>query len=141
MKTEISLPSIANQQQAIYVAATQAAINQLRANLEAPKLPGPVGLDEAQYPRTHLLREHEGWEPPAAELVEAYFRHFQDAFPDYSTDKKLARLLGLRGQSADRRIREFKAGTYKVPYGVWRHFLVLTGRVPQDIIPVLAFMQ
>ncbi|KPY67013.1 Uncharacterized protein ALO94_05204, partial [Pseudomonas syringae pv. spinaceae] len=28
----------------------------------------------------------------------------------------------------------------KVPYGVWRHFLVLTGRAPQDIIPVLAFM-
>jgi len=140
MKIEIPLPSIADQQRVIYEAATVAAINQLRANLEAPTLPSPVGFDEAQFPRTHLLREHEGWEPPTAELVEAYFRHFQDAFPDYGTDKKLARLLGLRGQSADRRIREFKAGTYKVPYGVWRHFLVLTGRVPQDIIPVMAFI-
>jgi hypothetical protein len=140
MKIEIPLPSIAEQQAAIYEAAIEAAIDQLRANLRAPRLPGPADFEEGQFQRSHLLREQEGWEPPSPEVVEAYFRHFQMAFPDYGTDIKLGRLLGLRGQSADRRIREYKAGTYKVPYGVWRHFLVLTGRVPQDIIPVLAFM-
>ncbi|KPC24159.1 Uncharacterized protein AC496_1170 [Pseudomonas savastanoi pv. glycinea] len=44
------------------------------------------------------------------------------------------------GLSSDRRVRDYKQGVRKVPYGVWRHFLVLTGRAPQDIIPVLAFM-
>lgn len=140
MSIEILLPSIEEQQKAVFLAATNAGIHQLQANLNAPRLPGPSELDESQFPRTHLLRELEGWEPPPAELVMAYFRNFQDAFPDYGTDMKLARLLGLRGDSADRRIREYKAGSYKVPYGVWRHFLVLTGRVPQDIIPVMAFM-
>lgn len=140
MKIDIPLPSISEQQKVVYKAATEAAIDQLRSNLDAPSIPGPVGFDESQFPRTHLLREHEGWEPPAPELVEAFFRHFQTVFPDFDTDMKLARLLGLRGQSADRRIREYKAGTYKVPYGVWNHFLVLTGRVPQDVIPVIAFI-
>lgn len=141
MKLNIPLPSIADQQRVIYEAATEAAIQQLRANLDAPRLPGPSAFDASLYPNSHLLREHEGWEAPSPAVVEAFFRHFQDTFPDYGTDKKLARLLSLRGDSADRRIREYKAGSYKVPYGVWRHFLVLTGRVPQDIVPILAFMR
>jgi len=140
MKIDIPLPSIVEQQIAVFEAATDMAIHQLKENLTAPRLPGPTDIDESLIPRTHLLRELEGWEPPAPDLVAAYFRHFQTTFPEYGTDMKLARLLGLRGHAADRRVREFKAGAYKVPYGVWRHFLVLTGRVPQDIIQVLAFM-
>lgn len=140
MKIDIPLPSIATQQAVVFEAATEAAIRQLKENLEAPRLPGPADFDESMFSRTHLLRELEGWEPPSAEVVAAYFRHFQTVFPEYGTDKKLARFLGLMGQSADRRVREFKAGTYKVPFGVWRHFLVVTGRAPQDIIPVLAFI-
>jgi hypothetical protein len=69
--------------------------------------------------------------------VGAYFRHFQAHFPEHGTDAKLAALLGL---SSDRRIREFKNGSRKVPYGIWRSFLVLTGRAPQDILPVLGYM-
>jgi len=137
MKIEIPLPSIAEQQEAVFQAATEAAIRQLRANLNAPRLPGQTELDEDQYSRAHLLREHEGWEPPSPDVVGAYFRHFQVGFPEHGTDGKLARLLGL---SSDRRVRDYKQGVRKVPYGVWRHFLVLTGRVPQDIIPVLAYM-
>lgn len=137
MKLEIPLPSIAEQQIAVFQAATEAGIQQLRSNLEAPRLPCQTEVDEAQYPNTHLLRAHEGWEPPAPELIRAYFRQFQGAFPEHGSDAKLAVLFGL---SSDRRIRDYKQGAYKVPYGVWRHFLVLTGRVPQDIIPVMAFM-
>ena len=133
----IELPGIAEQQANIFEAATKAAIGQLKENLKAPRLPGQTEVDESCYPRTHLLRESEGWEPPAPDLIAAYFRHFQAAFPDYNTDAKLAALLGL---SSDRRVRAFKDGSKKPPYGVWRRFLVLTGRVPQDIIPVLAFM-
>lgn len=137
MKIEIPLPSIADQQKAVFLAATEAGIQQLRANLDAPQLPAQTEVDEALYPRTHLLRANEGWEAPAPELVRAYFRQFQAAFPEYGSDAKLAALFGL---SSDRRVRDYKQGSYKVPYGVWRHFLVLTGRAPQDIIPVMAFM-
>lgn len=134
---KIVLPDIATQLQSVFESGTLEAIAQLKANLKAPRLPSQTFVDEALYPRTHLLREHEGWVCPDKAIVNAYFRHFQDHFPQYKTDRKLADLLGL---SSDRRIRGFKEGSLKVPYGVWRHFLVLTGRVPQEAIPVMAFM-
>lgn len=134
MKIEIPLPPIEEQQAIIFKEATEAGIKQLQANLAAPVLPG---LIDGPLDRSHLLRLEEGWEPPSKDLLDAYFKHFQKAFPEYGTDAKLAKLLGL---SSDRRVREYKQGRSKVPYGIWRRFLVLTGRVPQDIIPVLAFM-
>ncbi|TFA86136.1 hypothetical protein F638_1053 [Pseudomonas sp. LAIL14HWK12:I2] len=134
---KIDLPSIAEQQAVVFEAATKAAMVQLLENLKAPRLPGQTEVDESQYPRTHLLTESEGWSPPHQDLIGAYFRHFQAQFPAYNTDAKLAALLGL---SSDRRVRAFKDGSKAPPYGVWRRFLVLTGRVPQEIIPVLAFM-
>lgn len=137
MKIEIPLLSIAEQQKVIFQAATEAAINQLKDNLNAPRLPGQTELNENLHSRKHLLREHEGWEPPSPDLIGAYFRHFQEHFPAYGTDGKLAPLLGV---SSDRRVRDYKQGSRKMPYGVWRKFLVMTGRVPQDIVPVLAFM-
>lgn len=133
----IELPDIATQQAIIYEQGTKAAIAQLNANLNAPRVTPQAEIDESRYPRTHLLREREGWEPPAPDVVGAYFRHFQAHFSDYDTDRKLAGLLGL---STNRRVRAFKEGSTPVPYSVWRHFLTLTGRVPQDVVPVLAFM-
>jgi hypothetical protein len=133
----IDLPSISDQQAAVFQQATQAAIEQLQRNLQAPRIPAQTEIDESQYPRTHLLREHEGWEAPHPDIVGAYFRHFQDHIPEYNSDGRLANLLGL---SSDRRVREFKSGHRKVPYGVWRQFLVMTGRAPQDVLPVLAYM-
>jgi len=134
---KISLPGIREQQDHVFKAATDQAIKQLQQNLKAPRMAPQSYLDEATVSRAHLLREAEGWEAPPPELVRAYFRHFQDNFPDYSTDKKLAGLLGL---SSDRRVREFKEGGRKVPYEIWRRFLVITGRAPQDVLPVLAYM-
>lgn len=133
----IELPSISEQQAKVFELATAEAVRQLKENLKAPKIPPQGYVDESTMPRTHLLREAEGWEAPDAEIVRAYFKHFQENFPDYNTDKKLAGLLGL---SSDRRVREFKEGGRKVPYEIWRRFLVLTGRVPQDVLPVLAYM-
>lgn len=137
MKLEIPLPSIEEQQRIVFEAATTAAIEQLKANLDAPRYRGQTEVDESTLGRAHLLREHEGWEAPSPDIVGAYFRHFQGHFPEYGTDGRLATLLGV---SSDRRVRDYKQGVRKVPYGVWRRFLVLTGRVPQDVIPVLAFM-
>ena len=133
----IELPDIATQQALIFEEGTKAAIAQLTANLSAPRVQPQTEIDENQYPRTHLLREREGWEPPHPDIIGAYFRHFQANFKEYGTDAKLAELLGL---STNRRVRAFKEGSTPVPYGVWRHFLALTGRVPQDVVPVLAFM-
>lgn len=134
---KIDLPGIDDQQRFIFEQSTKEAIATLQKNLEAPKLPAQAEIDESQYSRSHLLREREGWETPHPDVVGAYFRHFQEHFPEYGTDKKLAELLGLSG---DRRIREFKKGDRKVPYGVWRDFLVITGRAPQDVITVLGYM-
>ncbi|WP_440057874.1 hypothetical protein [Pseudomonas fragariae (ex Marin et al. 2024)] len=134
---KIELPGISEQQRLIFETATREAIKQLEANLNAPRLPGPKDLDESLFSRSHLLRKHEGWEAPHSEIVRAYFRHFQDHFGAYATDKQLAGLLRI---ASDRRIRKFKEGSQDVPYEIWRNFLVLTGRVPQDIVPILAFM-
>jgi len=138
---KIELPSIADQQELVFAEATREAIKQLERNLLATRFPAQELVDESSFPRTHLLRENEGWEAPAPEIVKAYFRHFQNYFPDFGTDAKLAVLLGMMGGGNDRRIRAFKDGSKKTPYGVWRRFLVLTGRVPQEIIPVLGIMR
>ncbi|RXU01311.1 hypothetical protein B1F69_04355 [Pseudomonas syringae] len=134
---EINLPSIASQQAVVFEAATMAGVNQLVANLKAPKISGQTAVDESGMNRNWLLRENEGYEPPPPLIVDGYFRHFQQNFSEYSTDQELANLLGL---SSARRIREYKKGERTIPFGVWRHFLIITGRVPQDIIKVLAFM-
>lgn len=133
---KIELPSIVAQQRHVMQEATKEAIAQLQANLDAPCLPPQTIVDESKFSRAHLLREEEGWAAPDPLLVRAYFSHFQTHFPAYGTDGRLAALLGLK--SGDRRIRAFKEGSRKVPYGVWRRFLVITGRVPQDILPVMA---
>lgn len=137
--TEMKIPlaTIADQQRYIFKVSIDDSINKLKKNLKAPVIPGPTEVDESKYPRTHLLREHEGWESPHQDIIGAYFRHFQNHFPEYGTDAKLAALLGL---TSDRRVREYKSASRTIPYGVWRHFLVLTGRAPQEIIEVKAFM-
>lgn len=134
---QIHLPDIQAQQKMIFEMATLEGIEQLKKNLSAPCVPSPVEVDETAYPRTHLLRKHEGWQAPDPAIVRAYFKQFQAHFDAYSTDKKLAGLLRL---DSDRRIRKFKEGSQSVPYEIWRNFLTLTGRAPQDIVSVMAFM-
>lgn len=130
---KIELPGIAEQQLFVFKEAQQEAIEAMKKNSEAKVMVAPLSVDECAYPRTHLLREREGWEPPHKDLVAAYFDQFKGLF-GYGSDKEMAVLLGL---SSDRRVREFKQGKSTVPYGVWRRFLVMTGRAPQDVIPVL----
>lgn len=134
---KITFPSISEQQKYIFEAATQEAIKILKTNLDAPRLPAQTEIDESQYSHAHLLRENEGWEPPHPDIIAAYFRNFQEHFPEYGTDKKLAALLNL---SSDRRVREYKSGARVIPFGIWRNFLIMTGRAPQEVLPVLAYI-
>ena len=134
---KLSIPGIEQQKLIVFEESTKEAIAQLKKNLKVEHYPSQTEVDESLFSNTHLLREREGWEAPHQDIVGAYFRHFQELFPDYKTDKKLSELLGL---SSDRRIREFKQGNRKVPFNVWRHFLILTGRAPQDAIKVLGFL-
>lgn len=132
----IELPSIAEQQLFVFKAAQQEALQAMVKNGEAVVMVAPLSVDEITYSRTHLLREREGWEPPHKDLVSAYFEQFKSLF-GYGSDREMAELLGL---SSDRRVREFKQGKVPVPYGVWRRFLVMTGRAPQEVIPVLGIV-
>jgi len=136
-KMKISLPGIEQQKNIVFEESTKEAITILKKNLKVDRYPPQTEIDETLFSNSHLLREREGWEAPPPDVVGAYFRHFQQLFPDYKTDKKLSELLGL---SSDRRIREFKQGNRKVPFNVWRHFLILTGRAPQDAIKVFGFL-
>lgn len=121
----------------VYERFTRDAIATLKANQQAPRVPPQTEVDEDQFPRDHLLPAGQGWQAPHACLVVAYFNHFKAHFPEYSTDERLAELLGV---SSARRLREYKQGVAKVPYHVWRQFLVMTGRVPPTVATVFAFM-
>lgn len=134
---KIDLPNIEKQRRIIFEESTKESMQILKDNLQVPVLPKQDEINESDYSSAHRLLESQGWEAPHADIVGAYFRHFQTHFPEYNTDKKLAGLLGL---SSDRRIREFKQGARKVPYDVWRHFLVITGREPQSVVRVFAYM-
>lgn len=136
----IELPPLAEQRRIVFAKKVEKSCEALRKNLEAPQISEPVAVDISAYGDRHLRTEEEGWEAPAPELVYALFEQFKAAFEAYDSDRKLAELLGLQ-TSGDRRIRTFKNGERQIPYGVWRRFLVLTGRVNQEIIPVMGFFE
>lgn len=130
----ISLPPLDEQRRFIFEQATLEAINTLTGNLKAPEF-GCTELDSDNG--KHLLKKGEGWEAPSGEVVKAYFENFKQAVPEHGTDKAIAKLLGL---SSDRRVRDYKEGK-AIPYDIWRRFLILTGRVPQEVLPVLGYFR
>lgn len=132
---DIKIPSMAEQRRFIFERATKEAIRQLEQNLQAPQV-DDLGLDESQYSNAHLLPE-ERWEPPHPDIVQAYLDQFQ-RHTDYKTEQALADWLGLLN-SED--LQVFRTGEHVPPYGVWRKLLVATGRVPQEVIPVISFMR
>lgn len=138
---EIYLPDMGSQKEFVRRENVRRASAELENGLNAPRMRGPESFNYRDYSTRHLLTEAEGWEAPAYQVVNAWFEHFKRNFPEYSSDKKLGQLLGLMGGNVDRRMREFRFGERQVPYGVWRRFLVMTGRVSQEIIPVLAIIE
>lgn len=137
---EIDLPNMREQKAVLRRENVRKAVEQLQRGLEAPYMPGPAHFNYRAYSTAHLRTENEGWEAPPHEVVNAWFEHFKGSFPEYSSDRLLGELLGLAAH-ADRRMRAFRLGERKVPYGIWRRFLVLTGRVSQEIIPVMVIVE
>lgn len=133
----INLPSI--QEQRAQMLKIEADINcqKIQHNLTAPHYPRQEIEDLDSYSKKHLLTESEGWEVPHCDVIRTLFEQFQAICPDYNSDNKLAVFLGLKGDQAGRRVREYKTGEKKIPYDIWRRFLVSTGRASQEIIPVL----
>lgn len=138
---EIDLPDLNEQRRIVYRDHVEKACQQLRDNLNAARKQVHCSVNPADYGTAHLAAEKDAWQAPDPALVQAWFLQFMDLFPEYGTDKKLGELLGLTGGNTDRRMRSFRNGERPIPYDVWRRFLVLTGRVNQEIIPVLAFVE
>lgn len=134
---KIELPSIEEQEMKIYELRTDKACEKLKENLKAKDLRSDSRNKRFLLDKKFLLTEDQGWTPPDHETLNLLFKQFQELIPDYSTDKKLSELLGVTRVHS---IREWKSGHKKIPYGIWRKFLVVTGRVVQDIIPVIAFI-
>lgn len=132
---DIKIPGMAAQRRFIFERAIREAIRQLEQNLQAPEV-DDLGLDESQYSNAHLLPENR-WEPPHPDIVAAYVEQFK-RHTGYKTDQALAAWLGLT-DGGD--LQAFRMGECAPPYGIWRKLLMATGRAPQEIIPVIAFMR
>lgn len=137
MTITIELPDTNEQRLILLRDGVERGCKALLNNLNAPHYGSVPDFNAAIYGEKHLLRENEGWQAPAPELIRAWFGQFQTVFTEYDSEDKLAALFGLHGKQGGRRIRAFKSGEMPIPYGIWRHFLVLTGRASQEIIPVL----
>jgi len=135
---KIKVPEMAAQQRFIFEVATKAGIEQLEKNLKAPVI-DDLELDESDYDNSHLLPE-DRWKPPHPDIVFAYIEQLKRN-SEYKTDNDIVNWLGLKGKNAERRLRQYRNGDDKPPYGIWRKVLVATGRVPQEIEPVIAFMK
>lgn len=137
MTITIELPDTNEQHLILLRDGVERGCKALLNNLNAPRYGSVPDFNAVIYGEKHLLRENEGWQAPAPELIRAWFGQFQTVFTEYDSEDKLAALFGLHGKQGGRRIRAFKSGETPIPYGIWRHFLVLTGRASQEIIPVL----
>jgi hypothetical protein len=135
---EIKIPGMEEQKRFVFEQATKAAIEQLQQNLQAPVIKD-LALDESQYSNEHLLAE-DRWQPPHPDIVQAYIEQFKRHSP-YTTDSAVVDWLGLKGNNAERRLRAYKSGKESPPFGIWRRLLVATGRVPQEIVPVIGFFK
>ena len=135
---KIKVPKMAAQQRFIFEVATKAGIEQLEKNLQAPVF-DDLELDESDYDNSHLLSE-DRWKPPHPDIIHAYIDQLKRN-SEYTTDAAIVKWLGLKGNNAERRLRAYKSGESKPPYGIWRRVLVATGRVPQEIEPVIGFMR
>lgn len=133
----ISLPSMDAQRLIILEMETDKAITTLKSNLLERRYPKADGVDYAAIDERIFLTPDQGWIAPPPSLINAWFNQVKERFDEYRSDGKLGNLLGLQGDSADRRIRAYRKGDEVIPYGIWRNFLEVTGRVAPYIKPVI----
>ncbi|KFX10725.1 hypothetical protein JV34_22645 [Pectobacterium atrosepticum] len=133
----IPLPSMDTQRLMILEMDTEKAITILKSNLLGKRFSKADGIDYSALDERIFFTQDQGWVAPPPELIDAWFNQVKNLFTEYSSDRKLGNLLGLQGDSADRRIRAYRKGSEVIPYGIWRNFLELTGRVAVDVRPVI----
>lgn len=117
MTITIELPDTNEQRLILLRDGVERGCKALLNNLNAPHYGSVPDFDAAIYGEKHLLRENEGWQAPAPELIRAWFGQFQTVFTEYDSEDKLAALFGLHGKQGGRRIRAFKSGEMPIPYG------------------------
>lgn len=138
---EIEVPNIKEQQLTILKDGVLKGIDQLERNLSAPIIENEKDYKKPYFKDTIFSTIEEGYTPPPPELIDLWFNQFKDQYSEFNTDEKLAKLLGIYSKGADRRIRSFRKGEKEIPYGIWRRFLVITGRVPQEIYKVIGIFE
>lgn len=136
---EITVPlvSVDNQRQIILEIETEKSIATLKSNLLGKKFPKVSGVDYSSLDERIFLTQEQGWVAPPSDIVDAWFSQVKSLFSEYGTDEKLGKLLGVQGANVDRRIRAYRNGNETIPYGIWRKFLVLTGRVVPHVPAVI----
>lgn len=134
---EIQLPSIEDQAKTVALLRANEVLTFIKSKTEQKAIELPLSVKESDYPNSHLLPEDRGYEPPHHELVAAYFEQLK-AFDKKYTNSGVATLLGL---ADGRSIRRYTSGEKKVPYDVWRRFLIATGRAPIDIPNIIGFFK
>lgn len=132
-----SIPSLSEQRIFLLEQGIDEGIKTLKSNLSAKRFPKSKRVDYDSLDEKPFLTQEQGWTAPPGTLVDAWFEQFKSSFPEYGSDEKLANLLGIRTKGASRQIRAFRSGEKDIPYGIWRRFLVITGRASQEIYPVL----
>jgi hypothetical protein len=132
-----SIPSLSEQRLVLLEQGIDEGIKTLKSNLSAKRFPKSKRVDYDSLDEKPFLTQEQGWSAPPGALVDAWFEQFKSSFPQYGSDEKIANLLGIRTKGASRQIRAFRSGEKDIPYGIWRRFLVITGRVSQEIYPVL----
>lgn len=131
------VPDVSEQRIFLLEQGVDEGIKILKNNLTARRFPKSKQVDYNALSDKFFLTQEQGWSAPPGALVDAWFEQFKSSFPEYGSDEKLANLLGIRSKGASRQIRAFRSGEKDIPYGIWRRFLVITGRVSQEIYPVL----
>ncbi|MCP6645563.1 hypothetical protein NL493_25595 [Klebsiella pneumoniae] len=136
---EVTIPlvSMNNQRLIIMEMETEKAIATLKGNLLGKRFPKADGVDYTSLDERIFLTQDQGWVAPPSDIVDAWFTQVKSLFSEYGTDEKLGKLLGIQGSNADRRIRAYRNGSETIPYGIWRNFLVLTGRVTPHVPAVI----
>jgi hypothetical protein len=126
---EIDCPPMSEQLAFTYIHCTKEGISQLEQSLSAAVIPNDIGIkEEAKW-----FLDRRRWSCPPAKAITAYFDHFIRHYPQYEGPNCLSSRLRVD----DDMISAYRQGSEKIPYDIWRNFLVITGRMHQEILDVV----
>ncbi len=133
----VIMPGLEDQAKFVAKQRAQEIVQYIDDRINENSIDIALSVDENNYSKTHLLEKDKGFEPPHHELVTAYFEQLK-AYDKQYTNQGLATFLGL---ADGRSVRRYTSGEKKIPYDVWRKFLVATGRAPIDRPVMIGFFK